>query len=222
VPGLVLLVSHTTLTFQSLRGQGSAALLTVTVAWQVTETLAGSSSSSQGRLQVPYGAPRVVSLGLDRTSAQTMECGVVTGEGRPVGADPSAIAVLRLQGTNFGNGSDVQVTVHGEPCAVHRDGVSRDRIVCDTQLCSGACVHWGRASRPSGGRAVYASIEGVWVVVCMCEWYVRPRLVPGTFATCKPPTSLAITPGDEPHFLAHTLPPPSVGDRCRQCDNSWP
>jgi hypothetical protein len=138
VAGLLLPVSHTTLTFPSLAGQGPRVTLSVEVAGQ------SSSSLDTGQaLLLSYRSPQVSRVTVDRSVASTtvIDCTIVRSDGYPGGAGATgsllASAILILNGTNYGDGAAVTVTVGGVPCAVDPARTSATAVVCATPMCRG-------------------------------------------------------------------------------------
>ena len=143
--GLVLVTSHSQLRFTSPAGQGSKVMLVLTVAEQ-SVTLGprlgpgGHGDADTGLLT--YGATRVTRITLDKEGAPILpDCSSVGVDGRPTKGSLGA-AVIVLDGSNFGNGSDLTVAVQGVPCSIVRSPMSTSlsthvRIACTTQMCRG-------------------------------------------------------------------------------------
>jgi hypothetical protein len=150
VGGTVTLASHSRLSFTSPAGQGAPAQLTLVVGGQATGWLAGLEVPT--RMTLPYLRPRISSVSLVRGNGTeaVMDCSLADQDGRPVGGSAGAlarVATLLLQGSNFGNGSDVNVSVRSAACEVVPGRVLDDVIVCRTSLCSGKNC---RAARLAG------------------------------------------------------------------------
>ncbi len=129
LPTVALTVPHTALSFASLPGEGDGVNLTVTVGGQ----------ASVGTVRIPFAAPRVSFLRLDKTLDReaSMDCSAVGADGRPttsIGVLQRAVVVIR--GVNFGLGNATVVTIRGVPCIL-RAPVEDSQIVCQTPLCTG-------------------------------------------------------------------------------------
>jgi hypothetical protein len=131
VSGVMLLASHSLLAFSSPPGQGRPVTVTVTV---------GGRGVVGPSITIPYARPRVISIYLDRPLDDTsavMDCSVVGPSGVPVHPGPTTRATLVLLGINFGDGSDVQVSVRSSPCTLVPGQATDATLVCETALCSG-------------------------------------------------------------------------------------
>jgi hypothetical protein len=143
VPNVALSVPHSSLSFTSLPGQGTAADVSLTVGAQ----------SSKSVVRVPFAAPRVTSLRLDATidTAASLDCRDVGADGRSTaGSDPrQQRAVIVIRGVNFGRGNATVVTVGDDPC-IMRAPVEDTVIVCQTSMCTGSVARllcgWSRLS----------------------------------------------------------------------------
>ncbi len=129
LPRVAVTVPHTALSFTSQPGQGAGVEVTLMVAGQPAETA----------LRIPFAAPRVTLLRLDKSAGNgaSMDCSVINDDGRP-GTDfgPQQRAVLVIMGVNFGRGDATVATIHDVPCTL-RGPVTDSRIVCETPFCTG-------------------------------------------------------------------------------------
>ncbi len=110
-------------------------------------TVGGQAAPTPGpSTALSFGRPRVVRLTLNRTTDATLlDCSAVGLDGRPAagnGAGSGAVAVLTVEGVNFGVDGvhGVVVVVGNSPCALHPAACTPTRIVCETQLCRGECA----------------------------------------------------------------------------------
>jgi hypothetical protein len=149
--GIVILVPHTVVSVVSLPGQGSPARLVLAVAGQATSRMfeQGLGSALMIPISVPYLRPRVVSLSLERPQGGVivpLDCSLVDPDGRPtiVGSGTVGFAVLLLLGSNFGNGSDISVSIRSTPCELLLGRSIDDILACKTPLCNGGLVNLER------------------------------------------------------------------------------
>jgi hypothetical protein len=148
VPGVVVSVPHTVLSFTSLPGQGAPV--------NVTLTVGGQPAGSAARL--PFAAPRVTALRLDNAAGTgaSMDCSAVGADGRPApGFGPPPHATVVIRGVNFGRGDATAATIGDAPCVLLAP-VEDAQILCRTPLCAGvvalARCGTGVLARPSRQR----------------------------------------------------------------------
>jgi hypothetical protein len=122
-------VPHSSLSFASLPGQGTAGV-------NVTLSVGGQAASSV--VQLPFAAPQITFLRLDKTLASeaSLDCRDVGLDGRPAGGSVSRYAVVVIQGVNFGLGDTTVVTIRDVVCVL-RAPVEDSQLVCQTDLCAG-------------------------------------------------------------------------------------
>jgi hypothetical protein len=129
LPSVAVAVPHTALSFLSPPGQGAGVEVLLMVAEQPSDSV----------FHIPFAAPRVTMLRLDKTSGSgaSMDCSFVGDDGRP-GADfgLQQRAVLVITGVNFGRGDATIATIRDVPC-IFRAPATDSQIVCETPLCAG-------------------------------------------------------------------------------------
>jgi hypothetical protein len=144
ITDIALRSAHTVVSFISPRGQGHPALLALTVDGQATSvvTLASGDSVRSLPMQVPFRAPLITSVTLDRSDALaiTLDCSSVQADGASDVGSALGRAVLVIQGANFGNGSEIAVVVRSSPCVLLPGRASDSLLACETSLCNGRCA----------------------------------------------------------------------------------
>ncbi len=141
MPDVAVTVPHSSLSFTSLPGQGAAGV-------NVTLSVGGQAAISV--VHLPFSAPRITFLRLDRTfdTEASLDCRDVGPDGRPTGGPVSGYAVVVIQGVNFGRGNATVATIRDVNCGL-RAPIEDSQIVCQTDMCAGGleCLRWAYLSK---------------------------------------------------------------------------
>ncbi len=170
---VALRVPHEVVSFTSPSGQGRPASVVVTVGGQEA-ILLGSSAVGGSALVVPFCTPQVSSVALDRTNGTepTLDCSAVQADGTSaVGTSSPGRAVLVVQGSNFGTGSDVIVMIRSTPCTMLLGRATHNALTCETSMCNGKKVSLADLCNL---HFVASTAHVTRVFVCICMRRARP------------------------------------------------